>query len=496
MTYSFPCQDLSLAGKGAGMEKGSGTRSGLLWEIERILTECKEKPQILLMENVTQVHGSGNGNHFKEWQLRLEEMGYQSYWQDISATDFGIPQTRNRTFMISILGNYNFKFPKKTELKLRLKNLLEPEETIKENYYLSESMIDYVSATDTENFNNCDSKVNKKIARPLTTEQNKRAGTTNYIADDLPEETDLSKIRGTKNRAEVLLNLLNANGELEKYDLPNGCDSSLNNPKIREVSNTITTRYDAGIQNQQQIGMCVVEKVKKINNKNLMKTLESNDLDKIEDVGYVDAYNKNIITNGTAKTILTGVDFRNQDFIAIKNASKKGYLLAEEGDGVDISSRMEFHRGNVKKGLSQTITTFGENNGVVVSLKRGYSVEVKKEQEQANNVDYIGNYSKSNFNQTAIVGKNGLAPTVTENHGQVTAINIADLRLRKLTPKECFRLMGLKDEDIDLIMENQTNASGYHLAGDSIVTTCLMAIFGKLLGIDWQEKFNPKEWWK
>lgn len=69
------------------------------------------------------------------------------------------------------------------------------------------------------------------------------------------------------------------------------------------------------------------------------------------------------------------------------------------------------------------------------------------------------------------------------------------LRIRKLTPKECFRLMGLKDKDIDLIIEHQTNASAYHLAGDSIVSTCLMALFGQLLGIDYKEHFKPEEWW-
>jgi len=71
-----------------------------------------------------------------------------------------------------------------------------------------------------------------------------------------------------------------------------------------------------------------------------------------------------------------------------------------------------------------------------------------------------------------------------------------NLRIRKLTPKECFRLMGVKDEDIDLIMENQTNASGYHLAGDSIVVNVLMAIFSNLIDVNWQEKFKPEEWWK
>lgn len=184
LTYSFPCQDLSLAGKRAGMEKGTGTRSGLLWEVERIISECKNKPQILLMENVTQVHGTGNDEHFKKWQLRLEEMGYQSYWNDMIATDYGIPQTRNRTFMVSILGDYNYKFPKPVELEFKLKDLLEEE--VDEKYYLSQKMIDYISASGGGNYHNADSKINKEIARPLTTEQNKRAGTTNYISGGLP----------------------------------------------------------------------------------------------------------------------------------------------------------------------------------------------------------------------------------------------------------------------------------------------------------------------
>ena len=75
-------------------------------------------------------------------------------------------------------------------------------------------------------------------------------------------------------------------------------------------------------------------------------------------------------------------------------------------------------------------------------------------------------------------------------------IDESNLRIRKLTPRECFRLMGLKDEDIDLVMENQTISRSYHLAGDSIVTTCMMAIFGKLFDIDWTKHFNPEEWWK
>ena len=72
----------------------------------------------------------------------------------------------------------------------------------------------------------------------------------------------------------------------------------------------------------------------------------------------------------------------------------------------------------------------------------------------------------------------------------------SQLRIRKLTPKECFRLQGVKDEDTDKIAKNQSDASQYHLAGDSIVTTCLMGIFGQLLGIEWEKHYDPKEWWK
>ena len=128
MTYSFPCQDLSLAGLRKGMSREGQTRSGLLWEVERILGECKEKgclPEILLMENVPQVHGTGNEEHFREWQLALEKMGYTSYWQDLIATDYGIPQIRNRTFMVSIKGEYCYSFPSPISLQKRLKDLLE-----------------------------------------------------------------------------------------------------------------------------------------------------------------------------------------------------------------------------------------------------------------------------------------------------------------------------------------------------------------------------------
>lgn len=135
ITYSFPCTDLSLAGKRAGMEKGSNTRSGLLWEVERLLNEVENLPQILIMENVPQVLTS---NGWREWLAFLESKGYSNYAEILNAKNYGIPQNRERCFMVSILGKYNYKFPKGFELKHRLKDLLEKE--VDESYYLSEKI--------------------------------------------------------------------------------------------------------------------------------------------------------------------------------------------------------------------------------------------------------------------------------------------------------------------------------------------------------------------
>ena len=135
MTYSFPCQDLSVAGLGKGMSKGSGTRSGLLWEVERLLNEVDNLPQVLLMENVPQVHGKKNMDDFQNWIKFLESKGYSNYWQDLNAKNYGVAQNRNRCFMVSILGNYKYEFPKPIELTKRMKDYLE--DNVDEKYYIN-----------------------------------------------------------------------------------------------------------------------------------------------------------------------------------------------------------------------------------------------------------------------------------------------------------------------------------------------------------------------
>lgn len=332
----------------------TSTRSGLLWEVERILTELHETGKqidCLVMENVPAVHQQGNYQDFEKWQIRLEELGYESYWWDLNSKNYGIPQNRERCFMVSVPKGYNVSKPVERKLDTLLCDLLD--KNVDEKYYLSEKMISYISA---KGGGGMPTKIQKSTyqlqdhSQPSKTKEQEQQITCQV---NFPNNYDLDKIKGTENRAELLL-LLSQNGEIENNGLPNGCDSSINNPKIRPISNTITARYDAGIQNQAQIGMCVVEE---INNK------------KVDVIGNYSPSGHNasrvIDPEGISPTVME--NHGTITAIAIKNATKQGYLEAEIGDGVDISSRMNKHRGTVQKGLSQTITTMGGANvGVVV----------------------------------------------------------------------------------------------------------------------------------
>ena len=179
----------------------------------------------------------------------------------------------------------DFSFPPKQELKLKLKDMLE--DNVDEKYFLSDKMIQYISATGTANFRNPDSKINLDIARPLTTDQNKRAGTTNYLSEDLPSNYNLNEV-------------------VRKYG----------------IFDTEKSTHQAG-----------------------------------------SVYDE----NGLSPTLDTMQGGYRQPCIEIKEATKQGYKTAYEGDGVNISSRMKYQRGNVQKESIQTITTSGGNDrGVVV----------------------------------------------------------------------------------------------------------------------------------
>lgn len=189
-TWSFPCTDLSKAGKQAGMSVG--TRSGLVYEVLRILHEAKEHdtlPKVLIMENVVDLIQSKFIRQFQEVQLELEEIGYTNYVETMNAKDYGVAQNRDRVFMVSILGDYYYEFPKPFKLDKRLKDYLEDE--VDEKYYISESMMEYFMNEHAGTFNRKErflqsvhEDVDNNIGYAITTRSGSRP-TDNFIKEQM-----------------------------------------------------------------------------------------------------------------------------------------------------------------------------------------------------------------------------------------------------------------------------------------------------------------------
>lgn len=137
-TYSFPCQDISVAGYQNGLNADSGTRSSLLWECCKII-ETK-KPQYLMMENVKNLVGNNHRSNFVEFLKYLESIGYKNSWAVLNARDYGTPQNRERVFCISVLDHsINFRFPDPVKLRKTMEDFLEP--MVDESYYLKRNQV-------------------------------------------------------------------------------------------------------------------------------------------------------------------------------------------------------------------------------------------------------------------------------------------------------------------------------------------------------------------
>jgi len=338
------------------MKKGSGTRSGLLWEVERLLNECGDNlPHVLLMENVPQVIGEKNKADFDEWCRFLESKGYSNYYQLLNAKDYGIPQNRNRCFMVSILGDYYYEFPKPMPLKLKLKDMLET--NVDEKYYLNDKMIKYIlnrtPIGDKGNFAN------------------------NLIGSDLIKNAGTLTTKNSENGSSV-----------------RGEDTLL-------------------VENMTQ--------------------------DEIDEKIY----------------------------LKVKNATKKGYLLAKDGDGIDISSRMESHRGTVQIDMAQTLLG-ASNVGVVV----------KNEPKVIGGIGEKKSNNGTQWYQQDRIYEDNIALSLATGFNPYY---LSDLRIRKLTPCECWALMGFSREDY--LKASKVNSANqlYKQAGNSIVVNVLMAIFKEML---------------
>lgn len=184
--HGSPCQDFSLAGKQAGGDKDSGTRSSLLYETLRIVE--KLNPKYVIWENVKNLLSKKHKHNFDNYVEKMEELGYTSYYQVLNAKDYGIPQNRERVFTISIKKDIqqNFEFPSKQELKLKLKDMLEDE--VDEKYYLSGAMLNYMYGVNQkeskfprkERFEANINRKNQDIANSITTNAGNRP-TDNFI---------------------------------------------------------------------------------------------------------------------------------------------------------------------------------------------------------------------------------------------------------------------------------------------------------------------------
>lgn len=190
--HGSPCQDFSIAGKGKGGDKGSGTRSSLMWHTVRIVE--KLKPKYVIWENVKAVINKNHIDTFNKYLDKMSELGYTNYYEVLNAKNYGIPQNRERVFVISILNKHKpYVFPKKEELKLKLKDVLEKE--VNEKYFLSDKMIEYIVAKPSGKYTNNDIRFNREIANTINTgsQGQYRASIDNYLIPDTDVEIKILK---------------------------------------------------------------------------------------------------------------------------------------------------------------------------------------------------------------------------------------------------------------------------------------------------------------
>lgn len=399
-TYSFPCQDLSVAGKQAGIK--NGTRSGLLYEVERLLEVAvyknKNQPKYLLLENVKALVSKKFMPDFQRWLDKLEQLGYNNYWQVLNAKDYGIPQNRERVFVVSIrkdVDTKGYKFPEKIPLEKRLKDMLEP--CVDEKYYL-----------------NADKVV--KFLQNGNTNPSGKGINGNVCAGDICNTL-------TTNKGEGL--------------------------KIKDVSNTIRCGGGGSLNGKHTWDIVVEPLCAASRGRN-----PENPSDRT--AGTATEQRLEINNTGCANT-LTSVQKDNYVIEPMAYDEQNGYIR--------------------KDGCVGTLTTDGSspkhNNRVI--------------EPQIIQVAQI--YPNSGNPQAGrIYDDKGISPAMdTCSGGNRMPKILENFRIRKLTPRECWRLMGVKDEQFDRL-HGISNSQLYKLAGNSIVVDVLEAIFRNLFTVHKKEK--------
>ena len=415
MTYSFPCQDLSVAGNMKGMTKGTNTRSGLLWEVERLLNETKELPQVLLMENVPQVIAQANLKDFHEWQRFLEEKGYKNYTNTLNAKDYGVAQNRNRTFMVSILGDYNYTFPKPIKLNKTMKDYLEEE--VEDKFYIKEKTIGNLikKLKDNEYLND------KKNYNPTVNQTAYPMGSQDFARTGFQDISYTLSARDYKDPKIVVV-------EPQVMEEP---------IKIKQVGNIL----DTGNWNNPQAGRVYSPN-------GLSPTL-------------------NTMQGGSREPKIVASRGRNKDNSSDRKA------------GAELEQKLEQKLEPNREGICNTLTTVQKDNLVLESIKIKQATKEGYIECKLGGVADLS-YPTSKTRRGRVQDNGDTSPTITATETGVYKIE-SPYRIRKLTPLECWRLMGFTDEDFYKAEKVNSNSQLYKQAGNSIVVNVLENIFRQMI---------------
>lgn len=454
MSWGFPCTDISVAGKQQGFidEKGEKTRSGMYYEGIRILRE--KKPALSIIENVKNLTSKKFKVEFETVLKDLEDAGYNSYWKVLNAKDYGIPQNRERVFIISIrkdLDNEKFKFPEPFDNGFRLKDLLE--DNVDEKYYVS------------------DDKVLKMI-------QSMNAETKETIL-----QHDITSI-----------------------------DKCCNGCKCRDTENCITSREDRGISNHKAEGTAIAEntlhQIGHISNsnsagnrvydsKNIARTLTGTAGGgggktglyqiPIDVIKKCEEYCGNIDQTHTLKARdYKGFNNKKSKAVLVKQATKGGFIECKVGGVADLSyPGSKTRRGRVQDNGETSPTITATETGICrIEIDPTMSHAEWKQQMYARFIeDSDGYVSGVDTNQSQAFGYKaplkGISRMLKANAHDAGCVD--GLRVRKLTPRECFRLMGFSDEAFDAAQSaGISNSQLYKQAGNSIVVDVLYYIYVEL----------------
>lgn len=423
ITYSSPCQDFSVAGLQKGGDKDSGTRSSLLWECERIIRAVK--PKYLLMENVKNLVGKQHKHNFIAWLDTLDALGYNNYWQVLNAKDYGVPQNRERVFVVSIRKDIQqgYIFPEKIPLEKRLKDILEG--SVDEKYYLSDRMVNFFIKNSEDNAKKGNGfrftpQFGETYARAVTTNAGSRMD-DNFIKEPI---CAASRGRNPENPSDRTAGIyLEQTLEFNK----DGC------------TNTLTT-----VQKDNYI---------------------------VEPLAY-DEQNGYIRQDGCIGTLTTdGSSPKHNNRIIEPNVIQLGNIV--ETGNWDNPQRGRIYSAD---GCSPALNTM-QGGGLEPKILESY---VEKQYNK-----FIGEngYVPEFFNPYNCNEIEDVAPTLTTQGDSVTksstVLKSENYRIRKLTPRECWRLMGVKDEDFNKL-HDISNTQLYKMAGNSIVADVLVAIFRNL----------------